>query len=398
MAELEEIVSDEEVALERIIGRIDGPEPGPCLIFFAGIHGNEPSGVFALRQVLAELSQHRTVAGGSIIGIAGNLWALQRSKRFHTKDLNRLWTKEQIKALMEASVPLMEDQQQQKEIYELLQHLLSEETGPFYFFDLHTTSAPSDPFITVNDSLLNRRFTRQYPVPLILGIEEYLEGALLSYINELGYISFGFEGGQHEDPSALENHKMFIYLSLVFAGMIAKSHIPFDQYMSQLQGSGSGKSSFYEIYNRYEIQPDEEFVMKPGFSNFQKVSKGAQLASSNGQPLTLAASAILFMPLYQAQGTDGYFLIRKIPIFFLWLSAILRWSQADRLFTLLPGVHWYSKERKTMIVDLRIARYVARHIFHLFGYLSKKKGSRHLIIKNREYGSKTNEYRGAAWW
>ena len=398
MAETDHMVANEEIALERIIGRIDGSEPGPCLIFFAGIHGNEPSGVFAFRQVLDELSQHKMVASGSIIGIAGNLWALQRSERFHTKDLNRLWTREQIEDLTKTPAILQEDQQQQQEIYELLQSLLNEETGPFYFFDLHTTSADSVPFITVNDSLLNRRFTRQYPVPLILGIEEYVEGALLSYINELGYVSFGFEGGQHEDPSALENHKMFIYLSLVFADVVDKSRIPFDEYLMQLHGNSAGKRSFYEIYDRYEIQPDEKFVMRPGFSNFQKIKKGTQLASSNGRSITSAKSAMLFMPLYQSQGNDGYFLIRKIPIFFLWLSAILRRTQVDRIFTLLPGVRWSSGEREAMIVDLRIARFIARQIFHLFGYRSKELGSHHLVIKNREYGSRTNEYRGAPWW
>ena len=35
------------------------------------------------------------------------------------------------------------------------------------------------------------------------GIEEYLNGPLLSYINELGYVAFGFEGGQHDDISAI---------------------------------------------------------------------------------------------------------------------------------------------------------------------------------------------------
>jgi hypothetical protein len=80
--------------------------------------------------------------------------------------------------------PNNEDEKQQLFIQETINLILEEESGPFYFFDLHTTSSDTIPFITVNDSLLNREFTSMYPLPSILGIEEYLEGPLLSYINE----------------------------------------------------------------------------------------------------------------------------------------------------------------------------------------------------------------------
>ena len=39
--------------------------------------------------------------------------------------------------------------------------------------------------------------------PIVLGIEEYLQGPLLSYINTLGYVSLGFESGQHDNKQAI---------------------------------------------------------------------------------------------------------------------------------------------------------------------------------------------------
>ena len=47
--------SIEKLKTERIIGHISGKETGPTLVFFGGIHGNEPSGVEALDHVFAQL-------------------------------------------------------------------------------------------------------------------------------------------------------------------------------------------------------------------------------------------------------------------------------------------------------------------------------------------------------
>jgi hypothetical protein len=270
--------------------------------------------------------------------------------------------------------------------------------GPFYFFDLHNTSSATIPFITVNDSLLNRKFTHQYPIPLILGIEEYLTGPLLSYINELGYVSFGFEAGQHDELSSVENHKIFIYLSLIFSGALDQSAVAYEQYLESWSSLRTQYHAFYEIYNRFQIKEKDHFTMKPGFSNFQSVHKNEALATNNGNTVYSKEKSIVFMPLYQNQGNDGYFLIRKIPPFFLWLSKIVRKSMMDRLFVILPGIRWASDKKETMIVDLRIARFISKQLFHLFGYRSKQIDKNHLFIKNREYRSRKNEYSNENWY
>ncbi len=387
------------INVDRIIGRVDGTKPGPCLFFFGGIHGNEPAGIFALQQVMQALASKRDEMAGSIIGISGNLWALERSVRYQETDLNRMWTPDKMEALEQGtSKPKNEDEKEQLEIFHLLHHLLATEKGPFYFFDLHTTSSVSIPFITVNDSLLNRKFSSRYPVPLILGIEEYLDGPLLSYINELGYVSFGFEGGQHDALSSIENHKIFIYLSLTFSGAYRLSAEKLDQYLKQWQALIPEHRAFYEIYRRFGLEESDQFIMNPGFLNFQSIDKKEELATINGRKVRAEEDATIFMPLYQHQGNDGYFLIRKIPHFFLWLSGLLRNYRLDRFFVLLPGVKWSSESKDTMLVDLRIARLIPRQLFHLFGYRSKQITQHHLLVKNREYRAKTTDYREASWY
>ena len=36
-----------EISIDREIGSYGNPKEGPTIVVFAGIHGNEPSGIFA---------------------------------------------------------------------------------------------------------------------------------------------------------------------------------------------------------------------------------------------------------------------------------------------------------------------------------------------------------------
>lgn len=388
---------DKTIEIKRILGTY-GSGNGPTLIFTGGIHGNEPAGVFALKHVLSELKELNPEFKGKMYAISGNLSALEKGIRFNEIDLNRVWTKEKISGLDDEKVISFNDELiQQREIYGTIQDILDKEEGPFYFFDLHTTSGETAPFITVNDSILNRKFTKNYPVPLILGIEEFLDGPLLSYINELGYVAFGFEGGQHDSPKSIEYCISFIYLTLVFTGCINASDANYMKHFHLLKQEMSFPDRFYEIFFRHEIKSNDVFKMHDGFINFQPIRKGTPLAISNSEELYAEDEGYIFMPLYQGKGDDGYFLIKKTPTFFLKLSTFMRKLSVDRLLVLLPGVHWKDKSREELNVDLKVARFFTRQIFHLMGYRSKQKDATHLRMKNREAVARTEDYKDAPW-
>lgn len=382
-----------------MIGQLKGDEPGPTVIFTGGIHGNEPAGIFALDKVLKEIKEKNIPLKGNFYAISGNLWALERDVRYHQEDLNRLWTSEKMEDLLTCRLEMKhEDIAQLVEIYQVLKEILDTEEGPFYFIDLHTTSSKTTPFLTVNDSLLNRKFTTQYPVPMILGIEEYLDGPLLSYINELGYVAFGYEGGQHDAGFSIESMISFIYLTLVFSGSMEKKAIDFYFHYNFLFKASEASQGIYEIFSRYEIKTGEAFRMKAGFNNFQEIQKGEALAESDGESILAPADGKIFMPLYQSQGNDGFFLIRKIPSIFLHLSAFLRRFHFDHILPLLPGVSWLSDKHDALRVNQNIARFFARQVFHLLGYRSKQVDKNHLIIKNREAASREQEYQQTLWY
>jgi len=389
---------DKTIEVNRIIGEIKGAQPGPTLIFTAGIHGNEPSGVFALRQVLKELKEKNIPIHGSIFALSGNLPALEDGTRFNHQDLNRMWTRDRMHKIHDGNVQDNDkDTLQQLEICSAITTILKNEDGPFYFMDLHTTSSETIPFLTVNDSLLNRSFTKQYPIPIVLGIEEYLEGPLLSYINELGYVAFGFEGGQHDDLSSIENHIAFIYLSLLFTESVPKDVFNFQKYYDILAKTSVDSRDIYEIYYHYKIKNGEVFMMNPGFLNFQHINKGQELAKSNGSIIYAEKSGRMLMPQYQNQGEDGFFSIRKIPPVFLYLSKALRTIKFDRVLAVLPGIRWNSDKHDVLLVNRKVAWLFAKQFLHLMGYRSKEVNKNHLLVKNREVASRNEEYREVSW-
>ncbi|MEQ9404918.1 MAG: succinylglutamate desuccinylase/aspartoacylase family protein [Cyclobacteriaceae bacterium] len=390
---------DQSIQVERIIGHIKGLSPGPTLIFTGGIHGNEPSGVFALKKVVQDIQNQGIKIKGNFYAISGNLWALERGVRFHKEDLNRVWTKSRIMELNgQYKKEEHEDIHQQKEILAEINSILTKESGPFYFFDLHTTSSATLPFLTVNDSMQNRKFTMQYPLPIILGIEEYLDGPLLSYINELGYVAFGFEAGQHDTMASIENNVAFIYLSMLFCGAVCQEQIEFHKCYEILAKTTGDIRKIYEIYFRYLIKPDEDFKMRPGFFNFQRIRANQEIADSGNKVIRAKQDGRIFMPLYQAQGVDGFFAIRKVLPFFLVLSGFMRRIRIDRLFVLLPGVNWYAKDRKTLVVNRKIAIFFAKQFFHLMGYRSKTLDKNRYIMKNREDSARNEEYENEIWY
>lgn len=384
----------------RFIGSIEGKTKGPTVVFFGGIHGNEPAGVKALEHVFSRLNKTDLEIKGAVFGIRGNIPALIQKKRYLKNDLNRLWSTQQIKEIVKKnSLDLAPEEKELVEIKQIIEELLRTKKPPFYFIDFHTTSSKTLPFITINDALINRKFSKRFPVPIILGIEEYLEGPLLSRMNQLGYVSLGFESGQHDEQEAVVSSIAFFWLTLAFANVLdVKQMIDFDLYYDQLSAAAKGNSSFYEVIHRQELKSTDMFRMEPGFKSFQKVGKGTILATQNEAIVHAKKNTILFMPLYQEQGAEGFFLIRNIPQWALRLSSLLRKSKLDGLLTLLPGIRWNDGKKETLSVNLKVARFFTKAFFHLLGYRNRQVDESHMVMYNRERTAKNEMYSKEGWY
>lgn len=387
---------DDTVKINRILGKIEGAQKGPTVVFFAGIHGNETSGIFALKSVLSTLNPDNVK--GTVFGVSGNLKAITAHQRYLDSDLNRLWTKQSIYTIKNKKNHNAEELEL-LEILDLLHHILDNQEPPFYFVDLHTTSSKTLPFITINDALINRKFSQQFPVPVVLGIEEYLTGPLLSYINQLGYVSLGFESGQHDAFSAITNHISFIYLTLVNCGVLSSEDLEhYRKYCRTLDQEAKRKNGMFEIKYLYKIKNNEMFKMLNGFKSFQRIEKGTSLAMSNNNEITAPFSGHIFMPLYQEKGAEGFFIIRPIKPFAIKTSALLRRLKTDWFISLFPGISWLNKSEGVLQVNLEVARFFAKDFFHLLGYRSREITEHHIRLNNRERVAKTAMYKNEYWY
>jgi len=305
-------------SLQRDIGVFKGNKPGPNLIFFGGIHGNELTGIFALKKVLEDLHRMKPDYKGNIYAIAGNLKAIEAGKRFIGKDLNRIWFPKTLIPKEERSrIP------EYHEKIDILNKLIEilENGQPTYLFDLHTTSSHSMPFISISDTLKNRRIIQHIPVHLVLGLEELLDGPMFSFFSELGLPAILFEAGQHDAISSYENHVAFIWMTLAGLKCIRKKSVPdYHKFAETLKKSSPGGSKTFEIKHRHLIQDNEHFRMKDGFVNFQEVEKGETIAHNKGGKIHAKRTGYIFMPLYQSMGCDGFFLVKEITPFWFKFS------------------------------------------------------------------------------
>lgn len=372
---------------QRTLGTYVTNQEGPAVIFIVGLHGNEPAGIIALREVLNQLNTSKPSFKGSLTGLAGNMAALEKKERFIDEDLNRNWDSYFENTCDHNGVvsSKAEDAERDAITREII-NIVSRTKGRVFLCDLHTTSSESVPFIAINDTLRNRELVSGIPSPIILGLAEQIKGTLNSAFNDLGMATVLFEAGQHDELSSIENHEAFIWLILEQLGCVNADDIPhFHKYREILARLALDGRKIYEVFFRHGIAAGSGFKMKPGFVNFQKVKKGALLAHDSNGEIRAVRDGRLFMPLYQGKGDDGFFLIRGISPFWLRISEQLRKLRLDRYLHWLPGVRKDKKAPYTFVINRRIALFYSLQIFHLMGYRKKEIRAGRLFVSRLPY-------------
>ncbi|HET6853736.1 MAG TPA: succinylglutamate desuccinylase/aspartoacylase family protein, partial [Pyrinomonadaceae bacterium] len=354
----------------HLIASIRGSLPGPTLIILGGIHGNEPAGVLAANRVRLRMQQRRAALRGEVVLLRGNTRALEQRLRYIDVDLNRQWTAENVRIaeLENQSIREVSEFLEQRELLTVVREVVSRARGEIYFVDLHTTSAHGQPFATVGDTLRNRRFALTFPLTIVLGLEEQIDGTLLEYVNNLGAITMGVEAGQHEAMTSVDHHEAVIWNATASTGNFRREDLPeLEQYQSRLKRA-SGGMKVVEVRHRHAIVPEDCFKMEPGFTNFQSVRRGKVLARDRTGEIKASETGLILMPLYQTLGNDGFFLVREVKRFWLKLSALLRKLKVGHYIHLLPGVRRDPINENFLIINTRIARILPLQIFHLLGF------------------------------
>lgn len=297
-----------DIQENRIIGEYSSGREGPLLFVTAAVHGNEPSGVMALERVFRELEKSKPDIRGTLVGVLGNQAAFKQNVRFIDEDFNRTWTTENIENHKSDS----EEKIQMFSIIEILNKYPPEKFTKRYFLDCHTTSSDSEPYISVQDVNDNDNWAHRFPTHIIRGFSDIVSGTIDHYMSSSGLTGFVLEAGQHESKDAIDYHEGTIWLALQEAcGLDLNLLEDYPEAVRKLQNKKTKQKTF-EIKYRHGIKEEDDFKMNPGFENFQPVEEGQELAVQNGEVVRSEWNAFIFMPLYQAQGNDGFFIVEEV--------------------------------------------------------------------------------------
>jgi hypothetical protein len=96
-------------------------------------------------------------------------------------------------------------------------------------------------------------------------------------------------------------------------------------------------------------------------------------------------SGRIFLPLYQKMGDDGYFIIREITLFWLKVSAKLRFKNAERLIKKLPGIYPDENDPHTFKINAKIGRWLVRDFFHLLGFRRFARAGKYQLFTRRKF-------------
>ncbi|MDF1694235.1 MAG: succinylglutamate desuccinylase/aspartoacylase family protein [Saprospiraceae bacterium] len=307
---------------ERIISKYTGTNPGPLLIVFGGMHGNEPAGIKAIELmakmlIVEPITNPEFRYNGTFLGIIGNLQAYHKNQRFIKQDLNRSFTEENIKRV--DNTPESELQDELLEIKQILKIVREtiEEVKPekVIVLDLHTTSSYGGIFTITTDDPESIRIAVELHAPVIKGMLKGIKGTTLHFFNSENFgvnmIPVTFESGQHDETLSINRAIAAITNCMRTIGSVSPEHVE-NQHDTLLIEHSKHLPKVSELISKHNINKGDNFSMIPNYKNFQKIRSGEIIARDNEGPIEAPEDALLLMPLYQSQGEDGFFLIKKL--------------------------------------------------------------------------------------
>lgn len=316
--------------MKRLIGEYSGKEKGTLVIALAAMHGNEPAGVLALRDLFQMLEDEpkknpHFQFKGRLVGIIGNLQAYERKMRFVKKDLNRELTPDKIEKAKQASSNSIEGQTpyamafEDLELAELTQFVDNQintyKPEKIIVLDLHTTSAAGGIFTIVTEDLESLEIAITLHAPVVKGLVKGLGGTTLHYFKEenIGIPTVGicFEAGQHDDVFSVRRTIAWLVNCLRTVGCINAYDVE-SRHDEILRGYSKNLPKAVQVIDNHHITPNDNFKMLPDYQNFQALKKGEIMAYDKNGAIQSPEDCLILMPLYQLQGNDGFFLVKEV--------------------------------------------------------------------------------------
>ena len=310
-----------ELDTERIINVYEGDYEGPLFITIGGVHGNEPAGILAMerlfKMIKVEPLQNPTFKfRGTFIGLKGNVAALEQKVRYINQDLNRVLLKERVEKALAAAIPENEEDKEIKELISTIRFFIKKyKPQKLVILDLHTTTAHGGVFSITSLKPESEKIAKGLYAPVVRGIINGLQGTSIHYFTTenmgVDTTTIVFESGQHDDPVSVEFAISGIINCMRAVGCVQPIDVE-QRHDNLLVHYSKHFPRLVEIIYTHKITEEDQFVMRPGYKNFQPVQKNEVLAKDKNGEILCPADGMILMPLYQKQGADGFFLVKKI--------------------------------------------------------------------------------------
>jgi uncharacterized protein len=251
----------------------DSCKPGLTFCVVGGVHGNETCGVNLVDKLESWFSNGKELLTGKLWTLVANTQAVKLRKRFVHSDLNR--------AFINTSYIGYE--------FQLAQQLTKELIGIDYLLDLHSTSAPVQPFCT---GILT---PKHYNLFVSTGLEIYMHGwethrgysMLIDEVNRLGGVGVIAECGK---TNTLQSNQvayqvtMRILKSLM---MISFSDLVISQ-----------KERIVLRIKEIVKAKTSSFSFARNFRNLEEIKSGEAIAFDGSKAVTYPSPFIITMPNY----------------------------------------------------------------------------------------------------
>ena len=262
--------------------RIVADAPGPHLVLFSGVHGNEVSGVHAIEKLFFDLfSGTRQLVRGSLTLARANALALAAECRYIKHNLNRLFRADYGADIDRSSYEFRRAQ----ELKTILQRC-------DYFLDLHSASTAQEPFLVVERDAAGV-FAKLGIRRIITGWSKFTSGPIggdaENYANTHGAKAATLESGTHFDKTSNDVAYRTVVTLLSSLGLI--------------DAESPSEAEEVETVDMYAvvIKEAEDFRYAGDVQNFQFLKKGEVFAFQDGRPLIVSEDSFLLIPMKKPQ-------------------------------------------------------------------------------------------------
>jgi len=262
---------------------ITGPEPGPTLAIFAGMHGNETVGVLALEEVLPQLKLSR----GTLHVAYANVPALEQGVRMIKKNLNRCF-------ITGNDGDTYEDERARQ-----LMTVLDECDA---LLDLHAFNEDAgDPFIICEESAFDVA-AKLEPEIISTGWAKAEPGGTDGYMHLLGKVGICVECGP---LSQADKYKPFAIQTI-------KQLLKVYEIIDEEVRLATNTKRIIQAYKTVR-RTAKDFELDPTLRSFQLLNEGQIIGSQRGKEYLAQRGDYIIFPRPQAAiGGEAFILGREI--------------------------------------------------------------------------------------